>query len=128
LQRHVLEIGVTAKQQFRRADVSGVSGYVRRGQVFLQERDLRAFFQHNQHVTESHTGLRIVEDAVQRKLDGFATRNVQEDPVRPQRRVQRREFTFAGQDGFCHEPGPHEIGVFADGGIQVGKDDALLTQ
>src|SRR5690242_20075570 len=78
-------------------------------------------------MAERHAGLRIVENAVQRNLDGFAARYIKKYTMSPQRGVQCGELAFAGLDCFGHRMGANEIGVLADSSIQVGEDNPLLT-
>ena len=60
-------------------------------------------------------------------FDAEVGRRVEEGAVLPERVVQGREFVVAGGH-LCAEMCAHEFFVLAQGGAQVGEDDALRRQ
>lgn len=73
-------------------------------------------------------GRPVIEHDVKRPFDLDPTRDVQKEPVRPERRVQRRELSIRRHYGVGHEMLLNEVRVRLRGRRQIGENHAARAQ
>ncbi len=128
LDRHVLDLGALPGDHLHRRARQGLALQVG-GEDLVHVGDLAAGLGDDEHPGEGrHPGPTEPPGHPHRQLQTDTPGHVEEDPVGPERGVQRRELPLGCGDRLGGEVLPEEVRVLVDGVPERGEDDPLLRE